>query len=129
MTRRSLDADKLSIAALCLITCVGMIAMSSAFVAAAFADAPALRSCPTPAQTFATLVACEATLTAQAGALTAPATGTPAPTVRFVTATPGATRTATPTKVTGTEAPGCWVVGQGVRFKFSPCEFTVESVP
>ena len=62
---------------------------------------PAARSCPTPAKTFATLIACEATMTAQAGAPTVRATGTPAPTVRFVTATPGASRTpdVTPTQI------------------------------
>jgi len=85
----------------------------------AHAEPPA-QSCSTPAANFATLTACK-TATARALVLTA------TPRIVLQTQTPQATQAPaaratvtqggmTPTKVTGTEAPGCWVVGQGVRF-------------
>lgn len=87
-----------------------------------------IRSCPTPARTFETLVACEKTMTAQArttATATKTATVTPSPVVVIQTQTPAVT----PTRITGTEKPGCWVVGQGVAIKFEPCSFGVTQVP
>ena len=102
---------------------------------------PSLAPCTPAPATFATWVVCN-TATARALVLTATprvvaqtqtpqATQTPAPTIRTQTPAPAVTQTPipSPTRITGTEAPGCWVVGQGVRFKFSPCSFGVTQVP
>ena len=72
MTR---NRNFLYVALVCLFVIMGL----GAFCVASAFGAPPIRSCPTPAQTFATLVACEATLTAQAGAPTATPTRTPPP--------------------------------------------------
>ena len=115
--------------ALIIITHLLVIAIRTAVVLNAPQSAPP--PCVPAAANWKTLVACR-TQTAQALTGTPTATATVLPVTATSTATtPGASRTpvATPTKVTGTEAPGCWVIGNGVRFKFSPCEFSVEAVP
>jgi len=77
-------------------------------------------SCSTPAANWATLTVCR---TETARVLT--------PTPRVIVQTQTPVPQVTPTKVTGTEAPGCWITTRdGVMFFITaPCNFTVRQIP